>query len=247
MTEEEILLALAKRYAAPVYAFFPHVRGGTGFARDRTADAVAMGLYPSRGLDLHGFEIKRSRADWLRELKKPEKADQIGQFCSYWWIVLSDQTIIRDGELPSRWGLIVAKNGRLRTQKEAEKLECLEPDRIFLASLLRKVEREAGKSPTKDEIKAASQAAWNDGHRRGREDEERNTRYAKENLSVIKEAICDFEETSGIKFDSWSAGKIGEAVKCVLAGQDARKELEWLRERAERILIDIDKALKENR
>ena len=39
-----------------------------GFAGGgRYADAIAMNLWPSRGLAVHGFEIKISRGDWQRE------------------------------------------------------------------------------------------------------------------------------------------------------------------------------------
>jgi hypothetical protein len=58
---------LAARYCAPAWAIFYEVANATGANGSRYADAVAMSLYPSRGLELHGFEVKKSRWDWVRE------------------------------------------------------------------------------------------------------------------------------------------------------------------------------------
>ena len=59
---------LALRYAPPAYAFFEEVRAQTGYAAGGSADGLALSLWPSRGIELHGFEVKVSRSDWLREL-----------------------------------------------------------------------------------------------------------------------------------------------------------------------------------
>ena len=74
----------ALRFSFPEdqYALLFEVRNSTGYGkRIRSADALAMSLWPSRGLELIGFEIKRSRIDWLKELSQPEKAEEICRFC----------------------------------------------------------------------------------------------------------------------------------------------------------------------
>ena len=53
----------------------------------RYADAVAMNLFPSRGLALHGFEIKVSKSDFKSEIENPEKSVPVQQYCDHWWIV----------------------------------------------------------------------------------------------------------------------------------------------------------------
>lgn len=64
MTSADIINALAARYTAPEFAFLTEVRNSVGFSsKVRTADAMAMSLYPSRGLYMIGFEVKVSRAD----------------------------------------------------------------------------------------------------------------------------------------------------------------------------------------
>jgi len=79
MTEAAVTDALHLRYSqvhgnGRRYAVAAGVRSHAGFDARRTADYVAMDLWPSKGLALHGHEIKVSRSDWLRELKEPEKA-----------------------------------------------------------------------------------------------------------------------------------------------------------------------------
>lgn len=64
-----------------------HVRDAAGFNVTRTADVLALGLWPSRGNELHGFEVKVSRADWRKELAQPEKAEGWCQIVDRWWIV----------------------------------------------------------------------------------------------------------------------------------------------------------------
>jgi hypothetical protein len=60
--------ALAKKYPAPEYATFFEVRDAAGFDSKRSADVITVATWPSRGLAIHGFEVKCSRSDWLREL-----------------------------------------------------------------------------------------------------------------------------------------------------------------------------------
>ena len=53
MTTPELLAKLAKKYSSPGFAFLSQVRNQTGYSntRDpiRTADAIALGLWKSRG------------------------------------------------------------------------------------------------------------------------------------------------------------------------------------------------------
>ena len=80
MTASAIINALAAKFKAPEYAFLTEVRNSVGFSsKVRTADAMAMSLWPSRGLYMTGFEVKVSRADWKKELEQPEKAEELAQ------------------------------------------------------------------------------------------------------------------------------------------------------------------------
>src|ERR1039457_1110041 len=110
-TETTVTDALHVRYSqvhgnGRRYAVAAGVRSHAGFDARRPADFLAMDLWPSRGLALHGHEIKVSRSDWLRELKEPEKAAEFIPYMNHWWLVASDPRIVREGELPEGWGLM---------------------------------------------------------------------------------------------------------------------------------------------
>lgn len=142
-TEATMLALLAERYSqvyggADRWAFATQVRSTTGFEAARVADAVAMDLWPANGLELHGFEVKVSRADWLTELREPDKATVVGQFCHRWWLVVPDRDVVRGEELPADWGLLViGGNGKLRAAKAAPKRQARQMPRSFVAALLR--------------------------------------------------------------------------------------------------------------
>lgn len=137
MTEADVLRLLRERHPAPAWAFLEHVANGTGRHQSRTADAVAMSLWPSRGLELHGFEVKVWRGDWLRELADPAKADEIATRCDRWWVVATPD-VVADGELPTAWGLMVVEGASLRVAREAPLLTPAPLDRPFLAAILRR-------------------------------------------------------------------------------------------------------------
>jgi hypothetical protein len=58
MTEFELFQALRPLYPAREYALLPQVANGTGAGSKRHCDALALSLWPSRGLYLTGFEMK---------------------------------------------------------------------------------------------------------------------------------------------------------------------------------------------
>lgn len=147
-TETDMVYALFARYSArhgngSRYAVASQVRSHAGFDARRTADFVAMDLWPSKGLTLHGHEIKVSRSDWLRELKKPAKAAEFVPYMNCWWVVVSDARIVRDGELPDEWGLMAMRGPLLTVVKKApcRDAQPMQPSR--LAALLRAVAQTA--------------------------------------------------------------------------------------------------------
>ena len=140
----ELINQLSKRYVWPSQAFISEFRGGTGWERESRADALAMELWPSAGLELIGFEIKTSRQDWLRELKNPDKCKPIKQFCDRWYLVVSDLNIVKmyNDELPKDWGLMYLDySGKIIVEKEAPLLKPINIDKLFLASLMRLASR----------------------------------------------------------------------------------------------------------
>jgi hypothetical protein len=144
-TERSLLDLLWKRYSTrngngPRWAMAEHVRDRAGFDASRTLDAIVMDTYPSSGLALHGFEIKCSRGDWLRELAQPWKAAAFTRWVDYFWVVAAPG-VVQYGplieELPEGWGLMEPRRGNLRAVVRAQRLNPEPLDRSFVAALLR--------------------------------------------------------------------------------------------------------------
>jgi len=133
--------ALEQRFPRPEYALFYEVANATGFAAKRRADAIAMSLYPSRGLGLIGFEFKIQRSDWLRELDNPQKAEDMIESVDRWYVV-SAQGVVKKNEVPSTWGWLRAqKDGSLRLVEPAPQIREPRPvSREFLAAILRRAD-----------------------------------------------------------------------------------------------------------
>lgn len=113
------------------------VASATGVHANRHLDAVAVGVWPSRGLFLHGIEIKVSRSDLKRELSQPEKADEVATYCDRFYIA-APPSICEPAELPETWGLIVAESELVaKVVKHGLPLKPKDVDRPFVAALLR--------------------------------------------------------------------------------------------------------------
>lgn len=242
------MVLLRERFAAPEFAFLPHVRNGTGYTRrtTRTADALAMSLWPSRGLELHGFELKSARSDWLRERSDPEKAEEICRFTDRWWVVVGADNVIPEGELfPPTWGLIVARAGKLVVAREAPKLEAKPLDRAQLAAILR---RAAECVVPRDEIEAAISRARHEVEKDVEERVESRTKWLRERQEAAEQRIHSFEAASGLNLNDYrGVERIGTAVRFVLDGgldaQEAR--LRGLHEAARDITTALEQRLAE--
>jgi hypothetical protein len=228
LEEGDLLAVLSKRYPDPEWAFLVQVRNGTGYSRTtRTADAIALNCYPSRGMELHGFEVKVTRSDWLRELAKPDKSESIQSYCDRWWIVVPEG-IVKEGELPPTWGLLELPDGKtkLKLTVDAPKLEAKPLDRSFVASVLRSAARTEVSDPMLERARAegyeqAKEAAERYGNRR--------LETKKAELDRLQREVAEFERRSGVKIRGWHRKHIGDAVKVVVDDLDSgllRKRLE---------------------
>lgn len=153
---------------------------------------MAFSLWPSRGLDLLGFEVKVSRSDWLRELKNPEKAEETIYQFDQWYVVIGDARIVVPGELPKGWGLIVPHAGGLRVAVEAERREA-EIGRSFLAALLRVVSETY---ITREGVEAKVKAAYEHEREAAQDSIDR----AEEKARQLARQIQAFEQRVGVSF-----------------------------------------------
>jgi hypothetical protein len=238
MNASDIIKLLQTKYSPPDYAFLTQVRNQTGYSvKDgiRTADGLALCLYPSRGLYLNGFEIKVSRSDWATERRNPEKADAIGKFCHYWWIIAPDINTVPLHELPETWGLQVVSDGKLHVAKQAK---FMNPEPItmpFLAAIFRKLsETTVPIDFLKDRIEQRVAEVL--------KSDEWQARYRVEECEKLEKRVAEFEERSGIEIDHWDLGEVADAVS-----GNHYSELQRIKELANRIVEKIDEGLYEKK
>jgi hypothetical protein len=191
MTTPAIRKAVLAKFCAPEWATFLEVHNGTGSTQRRSADAIAMNLFPSRGLRLHGFEFKASRSDWMRELKDPAKSVPIQRYCDHWWIVALPD-IVRADELPPNWGLYVLKGSGLHAIVKAPQLERDPIDPPFLAALLRRAHEFAGRELNEEMKKHTAEA---EARMEARLEE--RVQWRTRELKQYKEALDAFEAAAG--------------------------------------------------
>lgn len=212
VTTSEVRAALRKQMCAPEWAMFHEVSNGTG-ARGGAAyaDVVAMSLYPSRGLELHGMEIKISRGDWQRERAKPNKAEIIAAYCDRWWLVTGPNVVHDIGEIPLGWGWKLFDGSKLLTKQQPTNLTPKPMDRVFLAALLRRAS-EAGDSLINEVIKQRTAAEREASEKRIAE----AVRYSTQDHESLKARVKEFEEASGIPLTGWGDKKrLGTLAKAI--------------------------------
>jgi hypothetical protein len=188
--------ALADRLAPPAWATFWEVGDQTGFGQSRRADAVAMSVWPSRGLHMHGFELKKSRSDWKRELDDPAKSAPIQRFMDFWWVVAEDAKLVKDGELPPTWGLLVLQGGKLVQKTVAPKLTAEPLTRGFIASLLRSATQ--GMIP-KSQVDAMVEERAVALAKKKRDWREQDAERREEQYQELLEKVRVFEQASGVE------------------------------------------------
>lgn len=156
MTTPALRKAVAGYFSGQEWSLAFEVGNATGAGVSRHADAVAMNMWPSRGLTIHGIEMKISRGDWQRELANPKKAEEIHQYCDYWWLAAARNVVKDVEEIPPGWGFLeLTEAGTLRVKRQAtHEQRQSDMKRSFVAGMLRARDRADG-----DEFKAAVQVA----------------------------------------------------------------------------------------
>lgn len=236
----QVIALLEKKYCAPSWAFFKEVKSSVGFG-NRRADGLAVAMWRSLGLEIHGFEVKCSRADWLNELKDGGKSDEIFRYCDRWWVVVGDASIVHDGELPPTWGLQVPHGRGLKVAHKAPKLK---PDSLttwFLAEVLRR-QFDSAKRP------AILNLEYERGFAAGKERAtSADLRYEVEKAEKQRKTVEEFEKAAGIRIQDWNAGDVGAAVKVILecGTEKLRDRLTWAREEVAGILKTLDDRIAE--
>lgn len=122
------------------WTVFFELRNGTGHsAQTRYLDALAFNLWPSKKHWRVGYELKASRADFLRELDKPEKR-RWGYDITNEFFYLCAPGVARPDEVPEGCGLLVADEGltKLRKLKPALQRDARDLSMTELAAIARR-------------------------------------------------------------------------------------------------------------
>lgn len=238
LNTQELIERLAKHFPSPMYGFITQVRSGTGSTNARTADAMAMSLWPSRGLHLMGFEVKMSRSDWLAELKNPDKAEEIAKFCHQWYVVINNPDFIKEGELPINWGLIVPSGNGMKVVKvPLYNAKAVPPDYMMLAGIFRNI---AEQCLPKETLKTVLKQEYE----RGLSAHDRYEENRRRDHQALIDAVKQFEEVSGVKITTYLSEnkKIAEAVKMVMEGKHLKsvETVKRMRERAVNLVKYLD-------
>jgi hypothetical protein len=238
----QVMALLQARHDPGSWAYFEEVANATGSNKTNSADALAMQLWPSRGLEMHGYEVKTSRTDWQKELANPRKAETFFKHCHRWWLVVGDVAIVKDGELPEPWGLMAPNKAgdKLLIVKAAPANEPIALSWHFLAGLLRSV---ASTSVPRSAVEGRIKEARQQGIEYGQKGYELHS--VTRQRDDLKSAITNFEAAAGITITGWDAGNIGAAVKLLReSGIDgAERSVRYLLDQAERIVSTCQKAL----
>lgn len=238
---------LQKKFPSNEYALMQEVSDAAGFNRSRSADYIIMNLWPSRGLHLTGIELKSYRGDWLSELKKPQKAENIFKYCDYFVLLTTDETIAKIEEIPVTWGWWVIKGTKIIVRKEAPKLIPEQISRNFLAAMLKRAcsrDKLVHIDSIQDTINSAVESYKNS---RGNDEG-----YFKKEYDKLRLNVSDFERQTGFNLKSYgsyiaSHKEVGEAVRFVVNNKHENivKQLQALEPTAKKLLDRISEGLKD--
>ena len=207
--EVEMLAALRARYRdEDGYALIPQVPDGTAWQKKRTADALLFSLWKTRGIYIHGLEIKASRGDFFKEVDHADKSESIAKYCHCWSIV-APKDMLKPNELPPAWGLIEVADGTTKVKKRAPYRDDVEPlTHGFIAGVMRAAQR----APTS---KADLMAEFNRGFRAGKTVAEAHAKRDADgtDLHRLRESVEEFEQASGIRIESYSGAHLGEQFR----------------------------------
>jgi hypothetical protein len=242
-----VLDLVRKRHDGPAWVVVEELGNSTGGNVSRHADAVAIGLWPSRGYEIHGYELKASRGDVQKELNDPSKADAVGKFCDYWWLVVEDLKIIDGLVIPDAWGILYPKNKVLRVHRKAPKRVDVTPvHRGFVAAIVRRVCEGWVPKHVHEELKKNGLELAKAELLRERKWEIENNAHE---LKALRTSLQRFEEWTGVSIsqryggdgdlhalNDWELQRIGDAVKVVRQAREAIGRHAWQSDNAEALV-----------
>lgn len=137
---------LYEKHSGEYWQAFHELRIGTGYGKDaeQRLDFWAMACIPSERFRRVVYEIKVSRADFLREIKQPRKRARALLFSNEFYFC-AQAGLIRADELPPECGLceVVSypRGFALEVRHTAPWRDTMAPSWQFLAACIRRAQR----------------------------------------------------------------------------------------------------------
>lgn len=202
----------------------------------RYADAIGVNLWASKSYEVHGFEVKATRSDWLRELREGGKSDYF--FCrTHRWYVVAWTGIVLKTELPKGWGLLEWNGSTLVQKVPAALREDVQIEHEFLAALIRRA-RDGPRRADQDDLRAAFNNGYKSAEKRTNQDVQDALRSRIREYVQMKERVEAFEKATGTSIVDWS-GRLSEAARWVMRNGDPEKALREVQARVDRISKDM--------
>lgn len=242
---------IRKRHAGDGWIVFTELGDRSGYYAKRHADAAALGVWGSTGHELHGYEQKISREDVKREMQDPSKMMGVGQYCTYWWLVVADMKIVDGLAIPDSWGILApTKRGGqtlLKVERKAPKLKPKPFTASFVISMVRNIRKNWIDPAVHEKVKLELETIK---HGPAPDDEEiekgRTVVELERKLKQLTDKIGAFELESGVSLsDTWNLKPVGEAVKLVLELGHRSHGIDRLRQDV-RILSETAKRFEES-
>ena len=150
MKTQEIIDALKSYYSTGringQLIYISELRGGTGFENiwnKQGIDFWVFYMWQSHHYSRYSYEIKVSRADFLKELKEPKKRRMALAYSNYYYFI-TPPGLVKPEELPLEAGLkevhpplTELRDYRIKTVHEAPRREPITPNWSFMAQLMR--------------------------------------------------------------------------------------------------------------
>lgn len=238
----EVYARLKSRFPSDQFALLDEVRDAAGFGASNSIDALAIGLWPSRGHEVHGIEIKSNRGDWLRELKNPKKQETIFQYCDRFWLLATDEFVVKDiKEIPASWGYMLIKGEKIFVKKEAPALKPKDLTRSFIGAVLK---RATSRLIHPSEIDGKIRLAVDNAVRAASGE---NTRMKNE-YENLKNHIQAIEKETGFSIYDFSnywrscerdPVRIGNAINVVLKNEES---IDWHYSKLTRLKNELEEA-----
>lgn len=105
MTALDVIRGIRKRHDSPPSRMPEYLVLEEFDLGGRRVDALVVRLWSTRGFEVHVYEVKVARSDFVLELKRPEKR-QLGMDCSTYFWFATPVGLMRPEEVPEGCGLV---------------------------------------------------------------------------------------------------------------------------------------------